>query len=161
MERTGNRTFIKFSLLWLSCLMLSCSSKSDQLAMEKEPTIDFRALADFSDTPSEFSQVLLRIQLLNTNADILKHGLATPEEHQRRLSYFLLGFKNDISLISHSDTIPCYDLHMERTYMDLPYMNFILTFNHRVSSGNELMIKDLEYSKQIIFTTIEPNRNVQ
>jgi hypothetical protein len=119
------------------------------------------ALATFEQTDSEFNQVLLRLQLLNTNTDILKYGLSTPEEHQARLSYYLFGFKNDLSLISSGDTIPCYDAHFERTYMDLPYMNFILTFHHGVKEGDELMIHEGVYTQQHLVFTIEPNQNQQ
>lgn len=154
---------VVFILICISSffLMSGCNGDDDQNALRREPVLDIRALADFAEADAEFNQVLLRMQMLHTNADILKRGLQTPEEHQHRLSYYLFGFKNDITLISGTDTIPCYDLHMERTYMDLPYMNFILTFNHAIKEGDEVLVNDIVYTQQMLITTLEPNLDPQ
>jgi len=140
-------------------LIWSCSTKEDLPSNDPNPKLDIRALAEFGQE-NEFSQVLLRMQLLNSHADLLKHGLSTPEEHQNRLSYYLFGFKDDVALISQGDTIPCYDLHFERTYMDLPYMNFILTFHHSVQEGDEILLYEGIYTQQTLVFSIEP-REIQ
>ncbi len=159
MKKREIKIFAFLQLIFIGSLILGCSGSNDQLKKDLDPEINFSALSDLSDSTTQFSQVILRIELLNTSADILKYGLHRPEEHQQRLSYYLFGFKNDVSLISRGDTIPCYDLLFERTYMDLPYMNFILTFNHDVKAGDEVMIHDTEYTKQNIFVTVESNLN--
>ncbi|MBK6861532.1 MAG: hypothetical protein IPG95_14780 [Saprospiraceae bacterium] len=117
-------------LIIISICYVQIGCKKNQLSSiksDKQTLIDFRALADLEDTTSEFSQVILRMELFKTHSDILKHNIGTPEEHQKRINYYITEFKNDIFLISANDTIACYDAHAERLYIDLPYMNFILT----------------------------------
>ena len=134
--------------------LASCAAKTDH-GGRPEPVIDLKAKADLQDSYSDFNQVLLRIEMLHTHADITKYGISTPEEHQSRLSYYRTAFKDDIYLIDQNDTIPCFDVHAERLYMDLPYMNFVLTFNHKLSEGDELMIRDVVYSNKILLVTID------
>ena len=151
-------------LFWgtLGLMLVGCMGKPEGASGPKpEPVIDFTALTDFEGNPQDFSQVLLRIELLHTRADILKHGLSTPEEHQARLEYYRTQFREDVYLVSGIDTIPCYDAHAERLYMDMPYMHFILTFNHAVALGNELLIKDVIYSGQTLLTAIKPKTQLQ
>jgi len=151
-----------FSIILYMLVLVGCSTKTDSAqAMEKEPLLNFVAVADLQDTLSEFSQVLLKIELLNTKEDILKHGINTPDEHQARLNYYRTKFKNDIYLISHKDTIACYDVHAERLFMDLPYMNFILTFNHHVADKDLLQINDIVYSNKSVLVDIDQIKQAQ
>lgn len=158
MEKIKNSAGILCVILWLAAT--GCTARPEP-ASAPEPVLDFVALADFEDAPAGFSQVLLRMQLLHTRADILKHGLSTPEEHQARLAYFRTQFREDVFLVSGADTIPCYDAHAERLYMDLPYMNFILTFNHPIAQGDELLVRDVVYSGQTVLATIQPKTQLQ
>jgi|WetSurMetagenome_2_1015567.scaffolds.fasta_scaffold75980_2 hypothetical protein len=153
-----------FNLLYMLGMFtfISCAAKTDTSTAERnEPVIDFKAIADLRDTVSAFSQIVLRLELLHTHTDILKYGISTPEEHQARLNYYRVNFKNDIFLIATGDTIPCYDVHQERLYMDLPYMNFILTFNHHFSKEDELQINDVVYSHKTLLVAIEPKSEAQ
>jgi hypothetical protein len=145
----------------LICVMLGLAScKQAPADTAQPPVLDMIAVADF-DTGADFSQVLLKLQLLHTRADILKFGIRSPEEHQARINYYRDHFKNEIFLVSGADTLPCYDVHAERLYMDLPYMNFILAFNHPVSRGDELLIHDIVYSNQSVLVAIEPKMQPQ
>lgn len=156
---------LKINTLLVMCgvlVMLGCIAKQEPAAPNvPEPVIDFKALADLQESGADFSQVLLRVELLNTHTDILKYGISSPEAHQARLSYYRTDFKNDVFLVAGIDTIPCYDVHAERMYMDLPYMNFILTFNHSLSNNDELLIHDVVYSNKTIFVTIDPQIPLQ
>ncbi len=135
---------------------MACSTKTDSASEElRTPVIDFKAMTDLENQNADFNQILLRVELLNTHADILKFGISTPEQHQGRLNYYRVDFKNDVFLVTHNDTVPCYDLHAERLYMDLPYMNFVLTFNHTLSSNDELLINDVVYSNKALLVKID------
>lgn len=120
------------------------------------PVMDMVAIADFDSEPTGFSQVLLKLQLLNTRADILKYGIHTPEQHQERLHYYRTQFSEDVFLVSGADTIPCYDLHAERLYMDLPYMNFVLTFERPLTQGDQLLIHEIVFTQETVLLNIDP-----
>lgn len=153
-----------FNSFYLSVLLLTagCSAKPEQVrTVAEEPVINFVALADFQAPAAEFSQVLLKIELLHSKADLLKHGISTPEEHQARLNYYRAQFKDDVYLLSARDSFPCYDVHAERMYMDLPYMNFILTFNHQLTTSDELLINDIIYSNKSVRVAIDPKMQLQ
>lgn len=130
--------------------------KQDAASAAQMPVLDMVAIADFDSEPTGFSQVLLKLQLLNTRADILKYGIHTPEQHQERLHYYRTQFKEDVFLVSGADTIPCYDLHAERLYMDLPYMNFVLTFERPLKQGDQLLIHDIVYTQETALLNIDP-----
>lgn len=140
------------------CLLLSLAAcQQDAPPVVQTPVLDMAAVADLeSSEDGAVGQVLLKLQLLNTRTDILKYGIHTPEEHQERLQYYRTQFKEDVNLVSGADTLPCYDLHTERMYMDLPYMNFILTFNHPISPGDRLLISDIVYTRQTVLLDIDP-----
>lgn len=145
----------------LICAMLGLAScKQAPADTVQPPVLDMIAVAYFG-TGADFSQVLLKLQLLNTRSDILKFGVGSPEAHQARLNYYRAHFKDDIFLVSGADTIPCYDVHAERLYMDLPYMNFILAFNHPLSEGDKLLINEVVYSQQSVILDIDPKTEVQ
>lgn len=144
------------------CLLPGLTAcKQDAPADGQAPVLDMVALADFELEDAGFSQVLLKLQLLHTRSDILKYGIHTPEEHQERLQYYRAQFKEDVYLVSGADTLPCYDLHAERLYMDLPYMNFILTFNHPVSRGDKLLVNDIVYTQQTVLLDIDPKTQAE
>lgn len=130
--------------------------KQDAAPAAQMPVLDMVAIADFDSEPSGFSQVLLKLQLLNTRADILKYGIHTPEQHQERLYYYRTQFREDVFLVSGADTIPCYDLHAERLYMDLPYMNFVLTFERPLEQGDQLLIHDIVFTQETVLLNIDP-----
>ncbi len=144
----------QIGLLCLCLLPGLKACKQDAPPAAQTPALDMVAVADFESEDTGFSQVLLKLVLLHTHTDILKHGIRTPEEHQERLQYYRTQFKEDVYLVSGADTLPCYDLHAERLYMDLPYMNFILTFNHPVSRGDKLLISDIVYTQQTVLIDI-------
>lgn len=162
MQPIKNRILLTISS-FIVAFNIGCGPDAGALSSSssKEPIVDFRAIASLSDDVSEFSSVLIKIRLLNSNTDILKFGISTPEEHQSRLNYYRVDFKYDVKLISQGDTIPCYDLHAERLYMDLPYMNFIATFHHPVSAEDEIMIHDVVYTSKDVFVAIEQNEQSQ
>lgn len=162
MQMIKNRILLIISS-FIVAFTIGCGPDTSALSFSgsKEPVIDFRALTSLSGEVSDFNQVLIKIRLLNSNADILKFGISTPEEHQSRLNYYRVDFKYDVKLISNGDTIPCYDLHAERLYMDLPYMNFIATFHHSISTQDEIMIHDMVYTSKDVFVGIEQNEQTQ
>lgn len=135
-------------VIFCFCLFSFEACKQEISNTPNSPVLDMVAVADFDEGEADFSQVLLKLQLLHTNTDILKYGIHTPEEHQQRLYYYRSHFKEDVFLMSGADTIPCYDVHAERMYMDLPYINFILTFGRRLSQGDKLLIHDIVFSHQ-------------
>ncbi len=95
-----------------------------------EPSINFEA-HDLNKSPlpgDSIRQLVLRISLTNSRADLLKLGIQSPEQHQERLLYYISDFKEQLSLESEGSKLSCLDSHLERTHMDLPYRNFILTF---------------------------------
>lgn len=153
--------------IWLTLLLgliyCGCQPNTDSVTgpEHQNPVIDFRAFTESLNEDNEFNQVLIRIQILHTNTDILKYGITTPEEHQARLNYYRVDFKKVLHLISQGDTLPCYDLHAERLYMDLPYMNFIATFHHPITIQDEILIHDEVYTNMKVVAAIEQNEETK
>lgn len=161
-----SRKKINNSMIPISVAVLlycaGCSQRVESpISEELVPVLDFVAVADIEEETSDLGEVLLRLQLLHTRTDILKYGINSPEEHQQRLSYYRTHFKEDIFLVSDTDTIPCHDVHAERLYMDLPYMNFILTFNRRLANGDKLLINDVIYSQHTVILDIDLKMQTQ
>lgn len=154
MRATGIKS--RTGIMYLCLLLGFAACKQETAQVVQPPALDMAALADFDSEHTGFGQVLLKLHLLNTRADILKYGIHTPEEHQERLYYYRTHFKDDVFLLSGADTIPCYDLRAERMYMDLPYMNFILTFERPMSDGDKLLIQDIVYTQQTAILNIDP-----
>ena len=71
----------------------------------------------------------LRIGLVNGTEEFLKYHLSDKEEYNRRVKYYAFDFKNDISLISNSDTLHPVLFHFERAYDLIPYATFSLAFS--------------------------------
>ncbi len=160
MRLTKNNGF--YMMLMAIGMLSSCSSEVESnLTTVNEPLIDFKALSDFDSNNGGFNQIFLRIQLLNSGTDILKYGINTPAEHQSRLNYYRTEFKNDVFILSGKDTVPCYDLHAERLYMDIPYMNFILTFQHKISPEDIVMINEFVFTNRSILIEIDQNIQAQ
>lgn len=137
-------------------LLASCSADKQQQMDIIDPVIDYNAIHTADNEPGDYVQILLKMSVSNIQGDIIKFGLSTPEQHQERLNYFIRDFKQNISLVSNTDTISCTDSHMERLYMDLPYRNFVLTFKkNALNDQDQLLISDPIYSKKLIKLSIQ------
>lgn len=140
-------------MLWLGC---NRDNTNVNLQQFNQPVIDYNAIYVVEEDLKDFSQILLKMSLKNVQVDIIKFGLSSPKQHQQRLNYYIQNFKQDIFLVSDTDTIPCTDSHFERLYMDLPYRNFILTFNTDIlGEQDHLLIKDPVYTNQLIKLSIQ------
>jgi hypothetical protein len=161
MTKRTSKASIVLLLLFLGGVMTACQSDSSQSAIATSgPAIDFDAVYVENEVPGDYVQVLLKMSLMNQQGDILKYGLSMPEQHQQRLQYYMQDFKNNIQLISGRDTIPCLDSHFERLNMDLPYRNFILTFQRPfIQASDQLLIGDPIFTQQIIQTSIRKSND--
>lgn len=143
----------RIKIFVLTCFALFGCSISQEI---QNPRVDFHAKFFQPEQTNEPTQILFRISLLNTNADLLKYGLSEPTMHQERIAYYINGFKEHIHLISKGDTIPCVDSHFERLQMDVPYRNFILTFpSQDVDEDTVLLIEDIVFSNNLVQVSIE------
>jgi hypothetical protein len=128
---------------------MGCRENEGELDFNADPVFDLEVLA--IDHQPDHHQLLLRLQLLHYPGDMLRFGLTTVPEHQARLEYYTLAFKEDLFLLAGRDTISCLDSHFERLHMDSPYRDFILTFPK--SSGEtptDLILIDRQYTGEAL-----------
>ncbi len=152
----GNRMSIQVCILYF--LIWSACGVSDSRPKQHPPKIDFDGVAIENPETLGQLQIMLRMSLKNYDGDILKYGLNESQAHQERIQYYLSEFKKDLFLVTKADTISPLDVIFERPQMDLPYRNFILTFNHAsLENQDRLRINDPVYSQKIIETTIRKN----
>lgn len=156
MPQRTSKVLAFLCILIVGGMVMACQpDNSPSTTSAATPAIDFDAVYVENDGQGEYVQVLLKMSLMNYPGDILKFGLSSPEQHQQRLQYYMQDFKNNIRLISGTDTILCLDSHFERLNMDLPYRNFILTFQQpSIEAADQLLISDLIFTQQIIQTSI-------
>lgn len=153
--RMKNRKHLVLYLAF-ACLYISCHQENHKELIH--PSIDFDAIHSVGEESSDYTQVLLRMSLKGYQSDLLKFGLASTQQHQDRLHYYINDFKNEIRLVANNDTLNCIDAHFERLHMDLPYRNFILTFNQRtINVEDYLLINDVIYTNQQLSIRIRKN----
>jgi hypothetical protein len=87
--------------------------------------------ADYKNKISELEGLQyfdLRLQVENTNNEILKYDLGSEEQYDERINYLAFKMQNDIQLIDGKDTLECLLYHMERAYDIVPYSTILCAF---------------------------------
>ena len=72
----------------------------------------------------------LRLEVENTNDEILKYDLNSSEQYDARVNYLAFQMQNDIQLIDGNDTLNCLMYHMERAYDIVPYSTILCGFKN-------------------------------
>lgn len=95
----------------------------------------------------------LKIKLINSEGELLKHDLSSSSEYQKRVEYFAFGLEKDIRLVNGKDSIRCSMFHFERSYEAAPYCTILLGFKSLENNKNAqltLVLEDKIFSKGII-----------
>lgn len=96
---------------------------------------------------SDFDYFTFQIGTVKNVEDVLKFGVNTNEEFQKRVDYFSFRMQNDLKLVDGKDTLQCSLFHFERTFGIAPYCTFVLGFE---KGGKELKNKTLIYNDEIL-----------
>lgn len=83
--------------------------------------------------------------------DILKKGIPSMIEYNKRLEYYSYSAQNDFSLIEGKDTLPCVLYHFERSYNLTPDHRISLAFPEKKNSDTPSDLV-LSYADKVLGT---------
>ena len=102
----------------------------------------------------------LRVEIDKQNGELLKYGLNTVDEYERRVKYLAFDINTDIQLIDGEDTLQCVMNHFERVYDIVPYATILLGFKDNGKSQlkeKTIVFHDKLFGKGIIKFTFLPS----
>jgi hypothetical protein len=103
----------------------------------------------------------LKILLKTNEGELLKSGINSMEEYDKRVKYFSFGMQNDIQLVDGKDTLPCVMYHFERAYDATPVCTLLLGFNKDNSNAAKpktLLVYDRTFNKGLLKFTFTEKR---
>jgi hypothetical protein len=103
-----------------------------------------------------FEYYTFSIEDTSFHDELLKSGLTSRGQYDKRLMYYSFEMQKDIQLISGTDTIPCSLLHYERTFNVSPKANFLIGFpvtTKQKKSGKQVS-KTFVYEDRVFKTGI-------
>ena len=103
----------------------------------------------------------LKILLKKNEGELLKSGINSPEDYDKRVKYFAFGMQNDIQLVDGNDTLPCAMYHFERSYDATPVCTLLLGFkkdNSNAAKPKTLLVYDRTFNKGLLKFTFKENR---
>lgn len=95
----------------------------------------------------------LRIGLKSGQGELLKHGITSAGDYEKRVKYFAFEMQKDIKFVMGNDTLPCEMYHFERAYDIVPFSSFIIGFPRPKENGLQDMtfiVHDRIFQKGII-----------
>jgi len=103
----------------------------------------------------------LKILLKNSQQELLKSGLSTREEYEKRVNYFSFHMQQDIQLVDGNDTLPCALYHFERAYDVTPVCTLLLGFRKSESNAMKpktLLVYERTFNKGLLKFTFKEKR---
>lgn len=103
----------------------------------------------------------LKILLKDNEGELLKAGLNSREEYDRRVKYFSFGMQQDIRLVDGQDTLPCVMYHFERAYDVTPVCTLLLGFERADKNAERpktLLFYDKVFNNGLLKFTFKENR---
>ena len=103
----------------------------------------------------------LKMQMKNNQGEILKAGLQSAEQYEKRVNYFSFHMQQDIQLVDGTDTLPCVMYHFERAYDVTPVCTVLLGFKKIPANAfkpKTLLVYDRTFNKGLLKFTFKENR---
>jgi hypothetical protein len=103
----------------------------------------------------------LKISLNDNEGEILKAGLKSREDYDKRVKYFSFEMQQDIQLVDGTDTLPCTMYHYERAYDATPVTTILVGFQadaKNAAKTKTLLIYDRTFNKGLLKFRFTENR---
>lgn len=103
----------------------------------------------------------LTISLKDAQRELLKAGIESAADYDRRVDYLAFKMQNDIQLVDGKDTLPCVMYHFERAFDVSPACSILLGFEKRpvnLGESKTLLVYDRIFNKGLLKFTFKHNR---